>query len=773
MINERISPIVAVCVVLAAMSGASLPSLVATAAEIEEIVVTARKREESLQETPVSVTAFSGEELQSRGLTDLAELGQFTPNMTFDFSDANSGNSNSAIIHIRGIGASDWTLTVDPGVGLYVDGVYVSRSVGGVLDLLDFERVEVLRGPQGTLFGKNTIGGAISITTRKPSLDALAGSLEVTAGNYDRIDVRGDINLPITESLAGSAAFSVKKRDGYVENLAPGGVDLGEEDSMSGRLALRWQPVDLLLLDFSADYTREREGPAANVTLAINDYPPTLAWLYNAFFSGDPSCGDVSDPARFSNPLCYNSQWIPDDPYETYKVSIDIPEVTEPLGEPIKPESNIDLWGLALTGEWQVTDALTAKLISAYRKAENGYWSRTLAVPDIPFAQTITTWEQDQVSNEIQLIGSTLDKRLEWILGLYALDEEGCNLDVAVITGTVLYTDNCVDNASRAVFGQMTYSLTSRLDLTLGARYTDEDKRFTPDSYVYADLGLGIPAGTRLIPNEEARTQATETTPYVNLAYRWNDDLMTYASYSEGFKSGGFTQRVFPPRDTIPSFEPEFAEVYEIGFKSTAFDQRVRLNGALFYTDYTDMQINVAASSVGSGEVGDVGVITANAGAAEIYGGELELLALAGDHWRVEASVGYLNASYDEISPGAILIDAENELVNAPEWSTMLGITYTYPLSSGVLEPRVYYAYTSKVYNTPENDVELVQPGLGLLSAILTWRDGRDAWSVTLEGHNLTDEAYIVDGVNDAGNGFIDGTYGMPRTWSVSLRRRF
>src|SRR5690606_86860 len=188
--------------------------------------------------------------------------GQITPNLTFDFADANSATSNSAMINIRGIGASDWTLTVDPGVGLYVDGVYMSRSVGGVLDLLDFERVEVLRGPQGTLFGKNTIGGAINITTIKPSTEGFFGKAEITTGSYDRIDFRGNVNVPLAANLAASAAVSVRNRDGYVENLAPGGTDLGDEDSVSGRVALRWTPTDSLTFDLSADYTRERENPA-------------------------------------------------------------------------------------------------------------------------------------------------------------------------------------------------------------------------------------------------------------------------------------------------------------------------------------------------------------------------------------------------------------------------------------------------------------------------------------------------------------------------------
>jgi iron complex outermembrane receptor protein len=750
---------------------AAPPSL---AAELEEVVVTARKQEESLQDTPISITAFTAEDIESRGLSNLSEIGQITPNLTFDFADANSATSNSAMINIRGIGASDWTLTVDPGVGLYVDGVYMSRSVGGVLDLLDFERVEVLRGPQGTLFGKNTIGGAINITTIKPSTEGFFGKAEITTGSYDRIDFRGNVNVPLAANLAASATVSVRNRDGYVENLAPGGTDLGDEDSVSGRVALRWTPTDSLTFDLSADYTRERENPAPNVTIAIDDTNPAgLAFLYNAFFSGDPSCADIGNPARFGNPRCFNSQWVADDPFETYKVFIDVPAVTVPLGKQLKPEANLDLWGVHLTGEWAINDNLTARSITAFRKTEDGYWARTTSVPNIPFGQTVNTWEQEQFSQEIQLLGSSFEGRLDWIAGFYLLEEDGCHLDVAIITGITLYTDNCVDNTSKAVFGQATWHVTDRLSLTGGLRYTDEEKEFRPDSYVYFGSILA-PPGLRLVPLTTAKLDSEEVTPYVNVSYQWSDDLMTYASYSEGFKAGGFTQRIFPPFLEVPTFEPEFATVYEVGFKSTLFDRRARLNGAFFYTDYEDLQINVAAPTANVGGLGAVGVITRNAAEAEIYGGELELLVVPAEAWQITGGVGYLHASYEKIDPAAVAISKNNKLVNAPRWSLNLGIEYTHSLGShGVLIPRLFYSYTSTVYNNPENDPLLTQDPVNLLDASLTWRDEADLWSLTLAGRNLADETYIVDGINDIGNGFIDATFAMPRTWSLTLRRNF
>ena len=754
------------------LAGIDIPML--HAAELEEIIVTARKREENLQDTPISVTAFTAADIRAQGLSDLSQIGESTPNLVFDFADSNSASSNSAIIHIRGIGASDWTLTVDQGVGLYVDGVYLSRSIGGVLDLVDFERIEVLRGPQGTLFGKNTIGGAINITTVKPTTEALFGNAEITTGSYGRIDLKGSLNVPLTETLAARASFSTKNRDGYVENIAPGGTDLGNEDSLSGRLALRWSATDALTFDLSADYTREREGPAANVTLDINDRDPTnLAAAYNFFLSGDPTCADPANPARLGNPLCYNNQWVPADPFETSKVFIDVPAVTQPLGESFKPESNLDLWGTNLTAEWDINGSLTAKSITAYRKAENGYWARTISAPNIPFGQTVSTWEQDQFTQEIQLLGTAFEGRLNWITGFFLLQEEGCHLDVAAITLINLYTFNCVDNTSRALFGQGTWDLTAQLSLTLGLRHTDEQKEFTPDSYVYNGSVLA-PPGLRLVPNVTAGSDADELTPYVNLSYRWNDDLMTYVSYSEGFKAGGFTQRIFPPFEQIPSFNPEFARVYEIGAKSTFPDRQARLNWAFFYTDYTDLQINIAAATANIGGLGNVGVITANAAAADIYGGELELLLLPADSWKIELGVGYLHAEYDEIDAAAVGVPITNKLVNTPEWSVNAGVEYVHRFSRhGSVTPRLSLSHTGKVYNNPENDALLVQDAVNLLNASLTWADESALWSLTLAGRNLTDETYIVDGVHDVGNGIIDGTLALPRTWSLTLRRDF
>lgn len=239
---------------------------------LEEVVVTARKREESLQDAPISITAFTGEGLERRNITALADVSKMTPNLVFNASAPLSGSSATSSVFIRGIGQNDYTLVTEPGVGIYVDGVYIARSVGGALDLVDVERIEILRGPQGTLFGRNTIGGAVSITSKKPTED-FGGKVQLTLGDDNLVDFKGKINLPISDTLLSSVAISSRQRDGYVKNVQ-NGLDLGNDDALSGRLALRWLASDTVTVDWNFDATRERENGAASYAVAADGLSP-------------------------------------------------------------------------------------------------------------------------------------------------------------------------------------------------------------------------------------------------------------------------------------------------------------------------------------------------------------------------------------------------------------------------------------------------------------------------------------------------------------------
>ncbi|WP_168190221.1 TonB-dependent receptor [Luteithermobacter gelatinilyticus] len=748
---------------------------------LEEITVTARKREENLQETPISITAFSSGGLEARGISDISEIGEFTPNLVFDNTAAIAATSSAAAIYIRGVGQIDWALPTDPGVGLYVDGVYIARSVGGVMDLLDVERVEVLKGPQGTLFGRNTIGGAISITTKKPH-EELEGYGEVTIGSEDRTDVRFGINVPVSDTFFANFAGSRKKRNGYVKNLIPGGPELGDEDAWAGRAAFRWLASDTVEVNLAIDGTREREAPAANVLIGVDEsqfFPlitnGALPLFTNRHGLPTPSavCADANNPARLNDPTCWNAQWIagPFRTYSTHTTPNDF--VNTFLGRPMEPKSELDLWGISLGVDWDINESLTFKSITAYREL-SGYWARDVDHSPLLILQTVNDFTQEQFTQEFQLLGNNLDGRLNWILGVYYFKEEGEHIDVVEIPGAVFDSGGSINNESKAVFGQATYDVTDQFSATVGFRWTDEDKRFTPDSVVAQDNGLGIPVGVLVLPTFEGVQADKVFDIHVNLAYRWTEDFMTYASFSEGFKGGTFTQRVFPPRPDIPSANPEKVKAYELGFKSTWADNQVRLNGAFFYSDYTDMQVNVTEKTPG-GTDQDIGIITRNAAAAEIKGAELELIAVPDERWVVEAGLGYLDANYNELTGPAIAagLTLNHQLVNTPEWSVNVGVGYTLDLGEEwTVTPRVDYAYTSKIANDAKNTPELIQDGLHLVNAALMFADQADLWNVNLGVRNLTDETYLVAGDNST-DGVIEGVYARPREWYLSVKRKF
>ncbi len=771
---------------------------------LEEITVTARKREENLQNTPISITAFSSDGLEARGISDISQIGEFTPNLVFDNTAAIAATSSAAAIYIRGIGQIDWALATDPGVGLYVDGVYIARSVGGVMDLLDVERVEVLKGPQGTLFGRNTIGGAISITTRKPH-EELEGYGEVTFGTDDRTDFRFGINLPVSDKFMANFAGSRKKREGYVKNMNPGGPSLGGEDSWSGRASFRIIPSENFEINIAIDGTSEREEPAANVLIGVDEskfFPLVTNGAIPLFTNrhGLPApssiCADMSNPARLQDPTCWNAQWIAG-PFRTYSTHLTPNDfVNTILGRPMEPKADLDVWGASLNLDWTINDNMTAKSITAYREV-SGFWARDVDHSPLLLLQTVNDYQQSQFTQEFQLLGNSDDGKLNWIAGLYYFEEDGTHIDIVEIPGSVFNSGGSIDNSSKAAFGQISYDLTEKFSLTAGARWTDDTKRFLPKSLVAQDNGLGIPVGVPVLPvvtsaicdeavlgTDSADVAAQKNSCitnqvfdiHANAAYQWTEDFMTYASYSEGYKGGTFTQRVFPPRPDVPSARPEKVKAYEIGFKSSFMENRVRLNGAAFFTDYTDLQVNVNEQTPGTNSPQDIGIITRNAAAAEIRGFELELTAVPNDNLVIEAGLGYLDAKYTRVNAeaaGPEGISTSKQLVNTPEWSVNLAVGYSIPVGPDwTVTPRVDYSYTSKIANDAKNTPLLMQPGLSLVNAALIFEDEEGKWRVNLAVRNLTDQTYLVAGDNSTAGAF-EGVYARPREWSISVKRNF
>lgn len=762
---------------------------------LEEIVVTARKREESLQDTPISITAFSERGLLDRGITDLAGLGEFTPNLVFDHTSAIAATSSAAAIYIRGIGQIDWALPTDPGVGLYLDGVYIARTIGGVMDVLEVERIEVLKGPQGTLFGRNTIGGAISVTTKKPDISDFFGSAEVTTGRYNRIDTRVYLNAPLGDKAAVSVAASRKERGGFVKNVNPGVPDLGDENALSFRVAARFLPSDRVTVDISFDYTREREAPAPFVLLDVQEFGFFTLVTNGAIFpinthgrQVDAVCAVPFDPAGLTNPTCFNDQWVLG-PFKTASTHTSFnPFVNTILGRPMTPEADLDLWGVSGDISWEVADWLTIRNIAAYRSVW-GFWARDIDHSPGLFLQTVNDYEQTQFTEELQFLGNHLDGRLNWIGGVYYFTEDGCHLDVVELPGAVFDSGGCIDNSNVAIFGQATYNLTDKLAVTGGFRWTDETKKFFPESTVGQDDGLGIPAGVPVLPfvarGDEicssdldvqlACLTTSKIDPLFNVAYNWTDDVMTYFTFSTGFKGGTFTQRVFPPRPDVPAASPEKVETFEIGFKSTMANRRVRFNGAFFFTDYTDLQVNVFERTSPDAPETEIGIVTRNAAQAEIKGFELELFALVTDNTTLEVGVGYLDADYTEIDGAAAAagLTLESKLVNTPKWTINVGLSHIFEVANGwLVVPRVDWSYTDEIANDGLNTPLLIQDGYSVLNLRMRVEDPDGKWELGAGVQNVTNTIYLVAGDNSQ-DGVTEGSFGRPREWFLSVKRKF
>ncbi len=733
---------------------------------LEEIQVTARRRAEGLQEAPISISAFTEQGLEQRQIQVISDIAPFTPALTFENAAPISGNSSVAVMFIRGVGQVESIPTVDLGVGLYVDGVYYARSVGGVLDLLDVERVEVLRGPQGTLFGRNTIGGAISITTKKPD-EELSGSASLLYGTDNHFLPRANINLPISDKVFLGVSASYRSQDGYVEKA--NGQETGDQDRFSGRMHLRMLPSDNLEVNLVADVTRERTNGAAFVLTDTNTngfYPlfpdgtPTpfpldqqaavSPFFHNVVLNGATCAGGpppvVTPPA---DPSCYGDHFIS-------------PNLDEDASD-LFTFSDLDIYGLSLTLDWDLGD-LDFKSITAYREVESRYNLDQDHSP-LLIADVDSQNDQWQATQEFQLLGASEDNKLNWILGAYFFKEKAVTFEDVTFVVADFRSGGRTDNDSIAGFGQVTYDFTEKLSLTAGLRYTRDEKRFDPEQFVRSTL-IGIPAGVPLLPPGEVSRTFDRWTPMVNLRYRWSDDVMTYLTYSEGFKSGGYTQRVFPPLPEVSSFEPEVVKTYEAGFKADFWEGRGRLNGALYTTKYNDVQVTVQDVSVAP--------IILNAARARIRGGELEMTLALAPGLLFEGGIGYIDAEFQETAPGS-QVTTEDRLIKTPKWTTNSSLSYAMELNNGwTATPRVDWSYRSRTENNSINSPQASQPGYHLLSAGLSFDHADSGWSVLARLQNITDERFITGAFSDdISLGSTELVLDRGRQWSVNVRYQF
>ncbi len=696
------------------------------------IIVSARRRDESLIDVPISVTAVSGSALEAQGAPDITSLQRQAPNMTTAVA---RGSNSTLIAFIRGVGQQDPLWGFEPGVGLYVDDVYVARPQGAVLDIFDVERIEVLRGPQGTLYGRNTIGGAIKYVTKRLGHE-FSGRARATYGSYNQVDLSGVVAVPIGENLAVGGGVLWSKRDGYGKNLHTG-ADQYDKDVIAGRLSAEFDNGDVFVR-IAGDRTEDRSNPRHGTRLLGNGGLPA--------FEPTPSVYDTRAGIGDKNKV-----------------------VTQ---------------GVSLTGEVDVAEGFTVKSITAYR---DGYTDTLIDFDNTPGpVLDIPAYYKDwQFTQELQLL--VVQDRWQGVFGAYYLEGRASGAFDTVVGNANLsiYTGGNVKTKSIAFFGDVSYDLTDELKLSAGLRWTKDDKQGTVLRQQY--LGIRTPAFGN--PNAiflSTRSNYTndrsfeKLTPRISLSYQPSQDLNFYASWGRGFKSGGFDMRgdVVATPNTVNGYAPETIDSYEVGMKGAFLDRTLFLNLAGFYSKYKDQQVTIQAPTSTPGVIAS---FVDNAGRATIWGLEAEFRAVPDRNLQVQAAIGYTNAKYNEfltwIAGGNSPVDVSNQrfFQNTPEFTISSSVTWSTDLAGGRLSVTPSLMLRSSIYMF-EYASMLDQQGYVLADASVNWTSGDDRFTLGVHGRNLTDTRYRVGGYYFPGalyGNSVIGYYGAPRTFSATAGVKF
>ena len=674
-------------------------------AVLEELTVTARKREEPLQDTPISITAFSASALEEANMVDLRDIGKYTPGMSF--TSYGMASNEAGAIFLRGIGQSDHMVTTDPGVGLYIDGVYVGRNQGAALDLLDLERVEVLRGPQGTLFGKNTIGGAVNVVSRKPTGTA-GGHVSLTVGQDGRLNGSVSGEMPLGDQAAIRFSFLSKQRNGVGEQVFTG-AETGDEDSLSGRAQIHWHGAETEF-SLAVDATRARQAAMPHSLYEQADWLG-VAPCYRRAGDGFAPCPAGSET----------------DPFDSY--SLDDLDTAQ------------DLLGVSATLAWDVSDGLVFKSVTAYREME---YLGSVEFDGAP--QRIVYYREtggsDQFSQELQLSGSRGDE-VDWIAGLYYFMEDGDNDQDNDEFDALSNRLTRVETTSYAVFGQATMELTNDLSLTGGLRYTEESKDYdlvfrsldANGGQAYDDSGRPV----YVIPPTALEDTWAAVSGTLSLSYGIADGAMVYGTYSRGFRSGGYAARPSSV-SSVGGYDPEYVDMFELGLKALALEDRLRLNAAVYRNDYKDYQAQV--NRVGNRF--DTRVL--NAAEAGIDGVELEVAALLSPAFRVDATFAYTDAQILRVDLDPSLeanFSAGHRLPYVSKYTLSISPQLDFGLGNGggVLV-RIDYSYRDDFFGQIANSPFEREEGYGLVNARIEYGGASRDWSVALYGINLADETY-------------------------------
>ena len=695
-----------------------------------EITVTSRRREEALQEIPIAVSVVGCAQLQDIAATTISELEGYVPNLSI-YQGRNQSTTMTAFV--RGVGQADPLWGVDPGVGLYIDDVYIARPQGALLDVYDVERVEVLRGPQGTLYGKNTIGGAIKYVTRALS-NTPEGRITWNPGTFGTQEFRASIGGPIVkDKLLGKASFAKLTRDGYGENLYQN-RDVSDKDTTAYRFALEWLPSDKVSVLANYDSIEDRAEPVGLTRLEENP----LCWVF---------LGEACPPY--------------DNHFDTESG--------------LAPINSTDTTGYSLTLTWDINPALQFKSITAYREndAQNNIDFDTTPAPIVDTGPAV--YFDDQTTQEFQLVFSGSDK---WsgVLGLYYFDgTAGGKVNATFIGSIFVTTQGDIGTKSYALYADGAFKLTDRLTLNVGLRPTRETKHGTAFNVYNTDNSYEDILSVTADFDDEVTF--TSWAPKLGLDYQFNPDVMGYFKINRGFKSGGYNVRaqetVFP-ESGLP-FDDEVMTVAEIGLKTVLANRSLVLNTAVFYGDYTDIQVSTFTDYDSDGD----GVNDAffgnflNAGYATISGLEVEYNWASKSWFGLSGFLALLDTDPDFLDENDDCVLDAQVISNAPELTGAIRGNFDFPAFGGLITASVGYSYRDESILTNEGVNPITQPAFGLADAWISWLSGNARWRFGISGKNLTDEEYLTNGYNIPSLGILQGSYGMPRTFVATLEWRF
>ncbi len=730
----------------------------ASDAVVDEITVTARRREEALQDVPLAISVLSGDQLERTGAPDIVAVAQSVPNVTLEVS---RGTNTTLTAFIRGVGQQDPVAGFESGVGIYIDDVYLNRPHAAVLDIYDVERIEVLRGPQGTLYGRNTIGGAIRYITRSLADEAEA-RVRLSIGSYGQADAVVTASTPLTDSLRIGGSIASLNRDGFGDNLNLPNVENYHKEYFGGRVRVEWDATEDLSFHLTGDFSDDDSDPRQGHRLTVGNV------------SGAPILGDVFDTRAGLN----------------------------------VPEQSVESLGGALVAQWNINDRWTLKNILAYRDDESfspiDFDSLPVDDLDVP-----VVYDNEQFSEELQFIYS--GERLNGIMGYYMLDASAFNtFDVVLgplgsligVPGLNANTLGDVDTESWSLFADFSYDLTDAVSVSLGGRYTSDERTSQVLRRTYAGGisptfgGTGFPIATT--SDFKGSKEFTEFSPRASLSWQPVDEHNMYVSYSEGFKGGSFDPRsqtsVAPDLDgdgdidendvfNFMIFQPETVKSYEIGAKSVWADGRVTTSAAVFFADYEDVQVpgSIGFDSDNDGTVDTFIGVTSNAGKADLTGIEFEGFARANDNWSFAWALGYIDAEYKQFID-AFGMDVADQRVfqNTPELTASGTVTYEMPLELmsapgglSIIASASFRDDTSQ-FETPIPLLDQESYTLWDLSIVWEADDGRVRAGI--HGKNLSDEEYKVAGYNFPNLGLegnVTAFYGNPATITGTLELRF